>query len=66
MFIDKKWKCEPDHNGECINCDNWLSDCKFNNCIDPAHNPPSHILIPFNKVITYKCPSCGQEYKLAG
>jgi len=22
--------CNPDHNGECLVCDNWLSDCPFN------------------------------------
>lgn len=22
--------CNPDHNGECLVCDNWLSDCTFN------------------------------------
>jgi len=21
--------CNPDHNGECLVCDNWLSDCPF-------------------------------------
>ena len=21
--------CNPDHNGECLVCDNWLSDCLF-------------------------------------
>lgn len=21
--------CKPDHNGECLNCDNWISDCEF-------------------------------------
>jgi hypothetical protein len=21
--------CNPDHNGECLVCDNWLSDCSF-------------------------------------
>ena len=22
--------CNPDHNGECLVCDSWLSDCPFN------------------------------------
>jgi uncharacterized phage protein (TIGR01671 family) len=22
--------CNPDHNGECLVCDNWVSDCPFN------------------------------------
>jgi hypothetical protein len=22
--------CNPDHNGECLVCDEWLSDCPFN------------------------------------
>lgn len=22
--------CNPDHNGECLVCDNWLCDCPFN------------------------------------
>ena len=22
-----KLPCNPDHNGECLVCDNWLSDC---------------------------------------
>jgi hypothetical protein len=22
--------CNPDHNGECLVCDCWLSDCPFN------------------------------------
>ena len=22
--------CNPDHNGECLVCDGWLSDCPFN------------------------------------
>jgi hypothetical protein len=22
--------CNPDHNGECLVCDCWLSDCAFN------------------------------------
>jgi hypothetical protein len=22
--------CNPDHNGECLVCDCWLSDCEFN------------------------------------
>jgi hypothetical protein len=21
--------CNPDHNGECLVCDHWLSDCPF-------------------------------------
>jgi hypothetical protein len=23
--------CNPDHNGECLVCDNWLCDCPFKN-----------------------------------
>ena len=25
-----KLPCNPDHNGECLVCDNWLSDCPLN------------------------------------
>ena len=24
-----KLPCKPDHNGECLICDCWLSDCAF-------------------------------------
>jgi hypothetical protein len=31
MAITKgKLPCNPDHNGECLVCDCWLSDCPFN------------------------------------
>jgi len=30
MTITKgKLPCNPDHNGECLVCDAWLSDCPF-------------------------------------
>ena len=25
-----KLPCNPDHNGECLVCDNWLCDCPLN------------------------------------
>ena len=28
-------------------------------CLNPAHNPPSHIVLKAGKH-TYKCPSCGK------
>jgi len=32
MTITKgKLPCNPDHNGECLVCDCWLSDCPFLN-----------------------------------
>lgn len=28
-------------------------------CIDPQHNPPSHLFVPLGYVYKHVCPSCG-------
>lgn len=28
-------------------------------CLDPSHNPPTHISIPFGKQYRHVCPTCG-------
>lgn len=30
-------------------------------CLDPEHEPPSHMVIPQGKVYRHVCPSCGRE-----
>lgn len=36
---------------------------KEQQCISPAHNPPSHIVLA-EGIHTYKCPECGHEQKV--
>lgn len=33
-------------------------------CLDPAHKPPSHMVIPAGKIYRHVCPSCGAEVVL--
>ena len=30
-------------------------------CLNPGHNPPSHLYIPAGKGYRHICPSCGKE-----
>ena len=34
---------------------------KDKTCKDPAHNPPSHMVIPQGQGYHHVCPSCGAE-----
>lgn len=35
-------------------------------CLDPAHNPPSHIYVPPGQTFKHECPRCGQRTEIHG
>ncbi len=30
-------------------------------CVDPGHNPPSHMVIPYGQKYIHVCPACGKK-----
>lgn len=37
-----------------------VDDDKPKRCLDRAHDPPTHIVIPPGKKLVHTCPSCGK------
>ncbi len=37
---------------------------KYEQCLDPSHNPPGHIVIPQGKIYRHVCPSCGKVVRI--
>ena len=46
--------CKPDHNGECLVCDCWMSNCAFNRLLEGnfCHETLDELLEMFKKFLT--------------
>jgi hypothetical protein len=41
MSEEIKKPCNPDHNGECLICDCWLSDCAYDRWLNKDYSKES-------------------------